>query len=794
MGSNKVIKGVNDLLTRNGALASEWNYARNGDLRPDAVAYQSNKRVWWKCQTCGYEWQSTVNNRNKGNGCPCCSNQTAVPGVNDLLTKKPELASEWNDDKNRDLTPNRIVPGSGKKVWWRCRVCGHEWQTTVASRNQGAGCPKCSRELQLDEFHKTMVRKRGTLLMKYPHLVNEWNEARNRDVKPADVLAGSNQRVWWKCSVCGYEWQATIHSRSNGNGCPLCANKAVIEGVNDLATKRPDLTEEWLYSKNTVLPSEVTTGSGKKVWWQCGTCGHEWLATIASRTNGAGCPMCASRLQTSFPEQAIYYYIKQHYPDAKNRYTELFGNTGMELDIFIPSLKFAIEYDGVAWHNSKTSSKREQKKYSCCQEQGVTLCRVKEQRDGQEDTSEQRVADYTIFCNNHPKSKELDEIINKIADLLSINVDANTDRDSATIREQYYRQLEESSLNKTNPELAQEWDYEKNGRILPSMIAAGSQYAVWWKCSLGHNWKVSPANRIYANSGCPQCSNKKVLRGFNDLATTNPEILEAWDYERNENLAPDEITSGNSKRGVWWICKNGHHFKTSVYDYLRLSNDRCPICTGKQVLAGYNDLATVSPELACEWNYDKNVILPSEVTKGSNKKVWWKCSLGHEWQAYISNRALQGTGCPYCASKRIIAGFNDLQTQYPALVEEWDNEKNIIGPSEISSGSGRKIWWKCRTCGYGWAASPADRIHGKGCPACAHLVVNPGVTDFETLYPDEAKWWDYSKNGDLLPSMVGPHSDKKVWWKCDKGHEFNRAVKYASRGHGCPLCKKGNRI
>ena len=153
-----------------------------------------------------------------------------------------------------------------------------------------------------------MVRKRGTLLMKYPHLVNEWNEARNRDVKPADVLAGSNQRVWWKCSVCGYEWQAAIHSRSNGIGCPLCANKAVVEGVNDLATTRPDLTEEWLYSKNTVLPSEVTIGSGKKVWWQCGTCGHEWLATIASRTNGTGCPMCASRLQTSFPEQAIYYY------------------------------------------------------------------------------------------------------------------------------------------------------------------------------------------------------------------------------------------------------------------------------------------------------------------------------------------------------------------------------------------------------------------------------------------------------------------------------------------------------
>ena len=792
MGINKVIKGVNDLLTRNPPLVAEWNYARNGDLRPDAVAYQSNKRVWWKCKTCGYEWQSTINNRNKGNGCPCCSNRTAVTGINDLLTNNPDLALDWNNDKNEGLTPDRIVPGSQRKVWWKCHICSSEWQATVASRSKGAGCPKCSRKGQLGEFHTTMLRKRGSLLQNYPDLIAEWNEMRNETTKPNDVLAGSNLKVWWKCSTCGCEWQASIHSRTRGVGCPFCANKAVAQGVNDLATLRPDLVCEWNYNKNNLLPSQVTSGSGEKVWWKCRICGNEWEARVADRNKGAACPNCASRAQTSFPEQAIYYYLRKCYPDALNRYTEVFGNSRMELDVYIPSLKFAIEYDGLAWHNSASASKREVKKYSYCQKRGITLCRVKERNDNSQ-TIDEHIADNTLFCKSHPDSKELAKIITEIAMLLSVEINVDIDRDSSAIREQYYRQLADNSIAKTHPELLEEWNYDKNGKILPTMVSCGNNQAVWWKCTKGHEWKVSPANRIFFNSKCPYCSNKKVLRGFNDLATTNPDILGAWDYERNNSLVPEEITSGNAKRRVWWICKNGHHFKASVYEYLHLSNDKCPICSGKQVLAGYNDLATVSPELAYEWNYDKNDILPSEVTRGSNKKVWWKCSRGHEWQAHISIRASQGTGCPYCANKRIIVGFNDLQSQYPALADEWDNEKNIVTPSEITSGSSQRVWWKCKKCGYGWIALPRDRIRGKGCPACAHLVVNPGITDFETLFPDKAKWWDYSKNIGLLPSMVGPYSDKKVWWKCEKGHEFFRAVKYASLGQGCPLCKKGSK-
>ena len=125
MGSNKLIKGKNDLLSQNSELASEWNYQRNGELKPEDVAYQSNKLVWWKCKICGYEWKSTVNNRNRGNGCPCCLSQVVVTEVNDLQTLNKDLSMEWNYEKNGLLTPEMFSCGSNEKVWWKCSK-GHE--------------------------------------------------------------------------------------------------------------------------------------------------------------------------------------------------------------------------------------------------------------------------------------------------------------------------------------------------------------------------------------------------------------------------------------------------------------------------------------------------------------------------------------------------------------------------------------------------------------------------------------------------------------------------------------------
>ena len=74
----------------------------------------------------------------------------------------------------------------------------------------------------------------------------------------------------------------------------------------------------------------------------------------------------------------------------------------------------------------------------------------------------------------------------------------------------------------------------------------------------------------------------------------------------------------------------------------------CPYCNNRKTLKGFNDLETINPTLASEWNYEKNIgLTPADVTPNSYKKVWWKCSQGHEWQAMIGNRNA-GQGCPVC--------------------------------------------------------------------------------------------------------------------------------------------------
>ena len=125
----------------------------------------------------------------------------------------------------------------------------------------------------------------------HPNLAKQWHPTKNGDLKPTDVTPGSHHKVWWKCEQ-EHEWQATVSSRTSGNGCPYCANQKVCAD-NNLASKNPNLTNEWHPTKNVDLkPTDVTPGSHQKVWWKCNN-GHEWVTTINSRTQGTGCPLCA---------------------------------------------------------------------------------------------------------------------------------------------------------------------------------------------------------------------------------------------------------------------------------------------------------------------------------------------------------------------------------------------------------------------------------------------------------------------------------------------------------------------
>jgi len=264
------------------------------------------------------------------------------------------------------------------------------------------------------------------------------------------------------------------------------------------------------------------------------------------------------------------------------------------------------------------------------------------------------------------------------------------------------------------PELLSQWDFEKNTDINPDEITLGSNIKVWWVCPRGHNWRICPNLRNQGN-GCVYCANKKVLSGYNDLATSRPDLAAQWDHSKNGALKPEDVLPGTPRK-VWWICQKGHSWETPVS--ARTSGGRnCPYCSGQRVIPGINDLATLYPDLAREWNYEKNNgLLPTEVMPGSQKKVWWLCGKGHQWQAVIHSR--RSHGCPVCSGRKVEKGKNDLLTILPETASEWDYEKNNgLTPGDVCVRSNRHFWWICKK-GHKWKATPADRYAGYGCPFC----------------------------------------------------------------------------
>lgn len=183
----------------------------------------------------------------------------------------------------------------------------------------------------------------------------------------------------------------------------------------------------------------------------------------------------------------------------------------------------------------------------------------------------------------------------------------------------------------------------------PSQVTAGSHKKVLWVCDKGHEWEAMVGSVVVDGCGCPYCTGKLAISGQTDLATVRPDVLVEWDYERNV-LNPSEILPSSHDK-VWWKCDLGHSWEAVVFSRTRERATGCPYCTGRKVLPGFNDLATLKPKISQQWYQPLNGTLkPENVTLGSNKKVWWQCREGHVWQAFIYARAKKnGTGCPVCA-------------------------------------------------------------------------------------------------------------------------------------------------
>jgi hypothetical protein len=285
-------------------LLAQWHPTRNGIQRPEMVSAGSPKKVWWACNKGSeHEWQATPFERARRNGgCPFCANQR-ISLTNSFAAQHPEIAAEWCQWKNGELTPHSVVSGSGKRAWWVCRNNKeHIWQAAIRRRVEGTGCPYCAGQL---------VSRETSIAGRLPALANEWHPTRNGALTPEAVHFGSNKRVWWRCKAnVDHEWATAVSNRArSGHGCPFCAGQRATP-TTSLAFLNPELAKQWHPRLNGELtPSDVKPGSDQAIWWACATDPqHEWRATPSNRTRlGSGCPVCAGRVATKASSLATRY-------------------------------------------------------------------------------------------------------------------------------------------------------------------------------------------------------------------------------------------------------------------------------------------------------------------------------------------------------------------------------------------------------------------------------------------------------------------------------------------------------
>lgn len=346
------------------------------------------------------------------------------------------------------------------------------------------------------------------------------------------------------------------------------------------------------------------------------------------------------------------------------------------------------------------------------------------------------------------------------------------------------------------PHLVDKFHPTKNGNVL--LTAIGKSYAtkLWWIPECGHEVESLIANCV-VKIPCSICNGKKVLVGFNDIATTHPDIAALWHPTNNLPDTIRTVTAG-SKTKRWWICSEGHE-DFALPNNVIAKHGRCSYCAGNKLTIGVNDFQTLYPKIANEWHPTLNDnVLPHMIAAGSQKKYWWKCSTCEQsWESSPDSRGKRKNGCPVCAGQKFVEGVNDLATVFPKVAKLWHPILNDdLKPNQITSKNPRIIWWKCSD-GHEWQSSvngmaKSISIGQIGCGICYRKKLPSGSKSLAEIWPDIAKEWDYKKNN-TTPDKLAQFSPKSVWWKCSINPSHSWKATIANRtfhGSNCAVCWK----
>jgi hypothetical protein len=652
------------------SLLSEWDFASNGGLDPAKIAQQSNKVVWWKCLY-GHSWQKKIQSRFLyDSGCPSCKS---------LGFLHPLLAEEV-DSRNNAIDVMTLSAGSSTKIWWACKTNPeHSWEASPYSRLHGykgriAGCPFCS---------SRTVHISNSLATLKPDIAAQWDSIKNGDLTPSDVTAGSHTKAWWIC-VKGHSFSSVVKDRTQrGAGCGLCSRQ----------TSKAELR----------LISELEQVFG--------------TLEMRSKYRGIWLDVFIKELRIGIEYDGVFYHSKRYEQDENKRLKLL--EHGVEI--------FRLRETGLALLTSNDIetdpaglTKGSIDKLLACMAPKIPqtyYSKLQEYLGAQgfmnEAAYRKRLADIDFA----PSEKSLSAAFPDL--LLDWDFDENLINPKTAFpfsREKVWWKCrvcahrwlaaignrssgngcpncsnkivtETYNLAVLHPDLMEEWDYEANG-ILPQEVFPQSNYKYQWVCRTDsrHRWQAPPVSRTYKNTGCPFCSGS-VVHETTCLAVTRPDLLQIWDFAKNETL-PEEVTAGSGER-VHWKCSDGHEWQSAVFSVA--SGSGCGICAGVKFNPD-RSLAKIYPEVAKCFS-SKNEVTSNDVgVRSHGEKFLWMCDHKHEWSGTVReqvNKFLSSRPglCVFCRT------IGHLIPSLSELVIETHKEK-----LELTSGSNKEITLLCE-CG-----------------------------------------------------------------------------------------------
>lgn len=360
---------------KNPTTSLEWMIKNS--ITPDKVYASSNQKAWWKCTSCGWEWEAVVASRNKGYGCPKCAEkyrnkeQSTPPHNLSLEYLRPDLLSEWFCKNDRK--PSEVYAKGGYKAWWKCAKGHDDYLMSCRDRCNNHGCSKCAKKLQSESKSTPPYTK--SLAYLYPSIASELSSDNPRTADK--IYAGSSFEYLWICPK-GHKWKSTVSSRTGRyhKNCTYCYGKGKgIDSNRSVAQVYPEILKEWS-NKNTIDPYKTLPHCKDIITFTCSKCGVEWEARLYNRTskNPTGCPKCNPSPGTSYIEEKIRNSLLP-YGASQDSQTKI-GN--WKVDIYFPKSKTVVEYDGSRWHSFSFSYERDRRKSLELLSQGYRVIRIRD--------------------------------------------------------------------------------------------------------------------------------------------------------------------------------------------------------------------------------------------------------------------------------------------------------------------------------------------------------------------------------------------------------------------------------